>query len=362
MRVLHVSPTAFGRDGLFGGGERYPVELAKALAVLDGVQCELLTFGRVARVEQANGLRIRVLRARTHLRHHPAHPVATGLLGATRGVDVVHVHHLRSAPSRLCAVVAAARRTPIAVTDHGLAGGDWMGVLPRLIDRFLTVSQYSSDVLGSPTDKTTVIYGGADPRRFFPDPGTRNGVLFVGRMTPHKGVDRLIEALPDGVRLTIAGTGGHDPDQPERDYPEHLRRLADGKDVRFLGAVPDRELPELYRRASVLAVPSVHRTCYGRDVAVSELLGLTTLEAMASATPVVASRVGGLREVIDDGVTGYLVAPGDIEQLRGRLRLLLDDAALARRLGAAARDRVMERFTWHACAQRCRDVYRSMVS
>jgi glycosyltransferase involved in cell wall biosynthesis len=186
--------------------------------------------------------------------------------------------------------------------------------------------------------------------------------LFVGRMTPHKGVDRLIEALPDGVRLTIAGTGGHDPDQPERDYPEHLRRLADGKDVRFLGAVPDRELPELYRRAAVLAVPSVHRTCYGRDVAVSELLGLTTLEAMASATPVVASRVGGLTEVIDDGVTGYLVAPGDIEQLRGRLRLLLDDAALARRLGAAARDSVMERFTWHACAQRCRDVYRSMVS
>jgi spore coat protein SA len=137
--------------------------------------------------------------------------------------------------------------------------------------------------------------------------------------------------------------------------------LAEGKDVCFLGAVPDGELPDLYRRAAVVAVPSVHRTCYGREVAVSELLGLTTVEAMASGTPVVASRVGGLTEVIVDGVTGYLVEPGDIAHMRDRLRVLLDEPALARRLGAAARDSVMERFTWHACAQRCHDAYRSMV-
>jgi glycosyltransferase involved in cell wall biosynthesis len=56
------------------------------------------------------------------------------------------------------------------------------------------------------------------------------------------------------------------------------------------------------------------------------------------------------------------VEPGDIEQLRGRLRLLLGDPAHARRLGAAARDCIIERFTWHACAQRCRDAYRSMIS
>jgi glycosyltransferase involved in cell wall biosynthesis len=357
-----VSPTAFGHDGLFGGGERYPLELVKALGRLDGVQCELVTFGPSARVDDVDGVRVRVLHTRAHLRHHPAHPLAAGLLRATRRADVVHVHHLRSTPSRISALAGAVRRTPVAVTDHGLGGGDWLGVLPRLFDRFLTVSQYSSEVLRSPADRTTVVYGGADPDRFSPDAGPRAGVLFVGRLTPHKGVDRAIEALPDGARFVIAGTGGHDRQPPERDYPTRLRRLAAGKEVHFLGAAAERDLAELYRRAAVVVVPSVHHTCYGRDVAVSELLGLSTLEAMASGTPVVASRVGGLAEVVVDGVTGYLVEPGDVEGLRVRLRLLLDDPAHAQRLGAAARARVMERFTWRACAQRCLDAYRSLLS
>ena len=83
-------------------------------------------------------------------------------------------------------------------------------------------------------------------------------------------------------------------------------------------------------------LPSVSRTCYGRAIAVSELLGLTVLEAMASGTPVIASRIGGLREVVDDGVTGFLVEPGDVGALRARLAQVLGDPALAARLGRAA--------------------------
>jgi glycosyltransferase involved in cell wall biosynthesis len=361
MRVLHVAPTAFGHAGLFGGGERYPVELGRALACLDGVECELLTFGPTASAEQIDGLRVRVLRARGHLAHHPAHPFAPELLRATRNADVLHVHHLRSAPSRLTAVLASVRRTPVVVTDHGLAGGNWLGVLPRLFDHFLTVSRYSSRVLSAPPDRTTVVYGGADPNRFRPDGGPRDGVLFVGRLTPHKGIDRLIDALPTGARLTVVGTGGHDRVPPERDYPDYLRRLAAGKDVRFVDAAADDDLCHLYRRAVVVVVPSVHRTCYGKQVAVSELLGLSTLEAMASGTPVVASRTGGLVEVVVDGVTGYLVEPGDVQGLRSRLALLLSDPGHAHRMGDAARTRVSERFTWDACAQRCLGVYRDVI-
>jgi glycosyltransferase involved in cell wall biosynthesis len=207
-----------------------------------------------------------------------------------------------------------------------------------------------------------VIYGGADPRRFAPGPGgDRDGVLFVGRLTPHKGVDRLIRALPAGASLRIAGSGGHDPRPPERGYPELLRRLAEGRDVTFLGPVPEVALPELYRRAAVLALPSQERTCYGREVRVSELLGLAALEAMASGTPVVASRIGGLAEVVVDGETGFLVAPGDQEALGDRLALLLSDRRLAARLGANARDLVVERFTWGACAQRCLDAYQELA-
>ncbi|MFL6298791.1 MAG: glycosyltransferase family 4 protein [Actinomycetes bacterium] len=357
MRVIHVAPTVFGPDGLYGGGERYPLELARALAA--EVDCELVTFGpRPGRWREPAGLRVRVLRPLGRLRGHPAQPVTPLLPPALAGAQIVHAHQFRSVPSRLAAVTARARGAATAVTDHGLPGRTWGGLVHRLFDRYLTVSRFSAEVLGAPPARTEVIYGGADPRRFAPQPGgDRDGVLFVGRLTPHKGVDRLIRALPARAGLRIAGSGGHDPRPPERDYPDLLRRLAEGRDVRFLGPASEEDLPGLYRRAAVLAMPSVDRTCYGRPVPVSELLGLTALEAMASGTPVVASRIGGLAEVVVDGETGFLVEPGDLAALHDRLALLVSDRRLAARLGANARDLVVERFTWRACAERCLAAY-----
>jgi glycosyltransferase involved in cell wall biosynthesis len=363
VRVIHIAPTAFGSDGLFGGGERYPLELARALA--SEVDCELITFGRQAyRKREPGGLRLRTLPAVSFLYSHPAHPVAPRLLPilALARADVIHTHHMRSTPSRLAALIARARRQPIVVTDHGLQGSDWAGFLPRLFDRFLLVSAYSACELGAPPARTRLIYGGAAPHRYAPDESLqRQGVLFVGRLTPHKGVDRLIEALPPGAKLIVAGSAGHDPLPPERDYPTLLRQLATGRDVDFLGPVPDDVLPSLYRQTAVLVLPSVHRTCYGRDVRVSELLGLVVLEAMASGTPVVCSRLGGLSEVVQHGVTGFLVEPGNIAELRERLAELLHNPALARRLGRNARELVLERFTWRACAERCLASYAELV-
>jgi len=274
----------------------------------------------------------------------------------------VHIHHLRSAPGRLAAVAATALRRPLVTTDHGLGGGGWAGLLPALVDRFLVVSQFSARTLGSPPAKTRVIYGGADPHRFHPDPDLpRDGVLYVGRLTPHKGVDRLLRALPPGKRLTIVGTGGHDPDPPERDYPQRLHGLAIGLDAEFAGAVPDAELPELYRRAAVFVLPTVPETCYGRRIAITELLGLSLLEAMASGTPVVASRVGALPEVVRHGETGFLVTPGDVAELHDRIAQLTGDRRLARRLGTAAREDVLDRFTWPKTAERCLAAYAELL-
>jgi glycosyltransferase involved in cell wall biosynthesis len=368
MRVLHVAPTAFGHDGLFGGGERYPLELARAVARLEGVDCELLTFGRQpCVVDDESGLRVRTLRPLTSLGGHPAHPIAPAMLSAVLRADVIHTHHLRSAPSRITALAVRARlpsapRRPVVVTDHGLGGGNWWGLLPRLFDMFLTVSGHSAKVLAAPPAKTRVIWGGVDPTRFAPDATSRRaGVVFVGRLTPHKGVDRLIAALPEDAALTIAGTGGHDRRAPESGYVEHLQRLANGRNVRFLGAVADDDLPALYRSAAVVAVPSVHVTCYGRHHAVSELLGLTAIEAMACGTPVVASGVGGLAEVVVDGETGFLVEPGDVIGLRMRLTELLAAPRLAGAMGDAARARALSRFTLEQCARRCLDAYRELV-
>jgi glycosyltransferase involved in cell wall biosynthesis len=359
IRVLHLAPTAFGEAGLFGGGERYPLELARALARRRDVDCELVTFAsRAVRREEESGLRVRVLEPLTHLRGHPAHPVAPALLTALGDADVVHAHHMRAAPTRVAALLRKLTRRPIVVTDHGLGGGDWGGMLPRLFDRLLAVSAYSAAQLAVPPARVRLIYGGTDPVHFSPDPSLdRSGVLFVGRLTPHKGVDRLVRALPAGATLTVAGTAGHDPHPPERDYPEHLRALAIDRDVRFVGQVDDAALAQLYRQASVVALPSVHMTCYGRPIATPELLGLTAIEAMASGAAVVASRIGGVSEVIVEGDTGYLVEPGDVAQLRARLEELLADPARARAMGARGRQLVLDRFTWDACAGRCVTAY-----
>jgi glycosyltransferase involved in cell wall biosynthesis len=357
VRVVHVAPIPFGPEGVLGGGERYPVELARAMA--REVDCELVTFGRSGgRWRDEAGLSVRKLRAIHWLRGDPAHPVAPGLPPAIAAGDVSHVHQMRSLPGRAAALVARALGRPSVVTDHGTRGGDWAGLLPRLFDRFLLVSRFSALELKAPPERTRLIYGGADTERFKPDPSPRRDVvLFVGRLTPHKGVDVLLRSLPVGATLLVAGTPGYDPEPPERDYPGLLQALAEGKQVRFLGGVSDRDLEELYRHASMLVLPSVERTCYGKPVPAPELLGLVALEAMASGTPVIGTRTGALPEVVRDGETGFLVDPGSVEQLGERLRQLLADRGLLERLGARARELVADRFTWKACADRCLHAY-----
>jgi glycosyltransferase involved in cell wall biosynthesis len=360
MRVTHLVPTMFGDDGLFGGGERYPLELARTLS--RHVDCRLVTFGSNRRtIIDPSGLEIVILRRLVEARGHIAQPIATGIAHATRQADLVHVHQMRSAPARIMALVGAIRRQPVVVTDHGLGGGGWMGLLPRLFSAFLTVSRYSAETLRAPEFKSWVIYGGADPNLFSPSIGARSGLLFVGRITPHKGIERLIHALPDDLPLEVVGTTGHDRQPHEREYPALLRRLSEGKRVKFSGRVDDDQLPELYRRAHALVLPSVHDTCYGRKVGISELLGLSAIEAMASGTPVICSRVGGLPEVVIDGQTGFVVEPGDIRGLRSAIERIVGVPACAERMGRAARERVLSHFTWEACAQRCLAAYESVL-
>jgi starch synthase len=92
-----------------------------------------------------------------------------------------------------------------------------------------------------------------------------------------------------------------------------------------------------------------------------ELLGLVLLEAMASGTPVVCSRIGGLPEIVEDGVTGLLVEPGDVGALHDAMDCILRDRTLAERLGRNGRERALERFTWDACAMRCLAAYEEML-
>ncbi|HYY44270.1 MAG TPA: glycosyltransferase family 4 protein [Actinomycetota bacterium] len=360
MQVVHVTPAMFGNEGLFGGGERYPLELAKAMAA--EVPTRLVGYGPRSMRARHKGLEVVVLPRWFSLRGHPAHPIGPGLARCIRTAGVVHTHQTASAPACAAALSARARRIPVVTTDHGLGRGLWGPLLRKTFDGFLTVSRHSAAMLGAPAEKTCVLLGGADPQRFRPDPAAgRDGVLFVGRLTPHKGVDNLIRAMPEGELLRICGTGGHDPHPPERDYPQVLRALAARKRVEFLCRVADEDLPTLYRSARVFVLPSVEVTCYGRRHAISELLGLAVIEAMASGTPVVCSNIGGIPEIVRDGETGFLVPPGDAAALGDAVRRLLTDDRVAQRMGEAAREHAVTMLTWQACARRCLDAYDQMI-
>jgi glycosyltransferase involved in cell wall biosynthesis len=208
--------------------------------------------------------------------------------------------------------------------------------------------------------RVVVIHNGIDPARFRRTDDTsalaRLGVkepyvLFVGRITDQKGIFHLLEAapaLPRGVQLVLCASA---PDTPE--IEQRLRdSLPKHPNVTWINAmVPVDEVTQLYSHAAVFACPSVY-----------EPFGLINLEAMACEAPVVASGVGGILEVVQDGVTGFLVPPARPDELAEKIRRVLDDPVLGRRMGQAGRKRVEDHFSWDSVAERTEHTYADAIA
>jgi D-inositol-3-phosphate glycosyltransferase len=170
-------------------------------------------------------------------------------------------------------------------------------------------------------------------------------VVYVGRLVPRKGVDTLIEAfalLPErlGAQLVIVGGEPGVQESPEIKRLSALaRKLGVEERVIFTGSRPQRDLYRYYGAADVsVTVPHY------------EPFGMTPLEAMACATPVIGSRVGGIKTSVADGKTGFLVPPKNAEALANHLLRLLSDENLRERMGRAARRRIEEHYTWERIA------------
>jgi glycosyltransferase involved in cell wall biosynthesis len=245
---------------------------------------------------------------------------AVAAVRAARGADLVHAHWLPSA------AVALLTRKPVVAqvwgTDVELARRvPWLarGVLrrARVVVAPSTVLAGTARGLGARAVK--VIPSGVDIADDIGEEDEPPFVLFAGRLSPEKGVLELVAAA-DGIPLVVVGDG------PLRERVPGAR-----------GFVAHEELLRLYERAAVVAVPSYR-----------EGFGVVCAEAMAHGRPVVASAVGGLLDLVSDGVTGLHVPPGDIPALRAALERLLADRDLRRRFGDAGRERVRERFSWAA--------------
>ncbi len=173
-------------------------------------------------------------------------------------------------------------------------------------------------------------------------------LLFVGRFTPQKGLDHLLRALSlmtGRAILDVVGNGG----DSER-YRALAQELCVANRVAWHGQLRSDQLAGLYRAATALVVPSI-----------DEGLGLVAVEALLCETPVVAFRSGGLTDVIQDGSTGVLVAPGDSAALAAALDSVIAEPERARALGAAGRLYVLSRFAPESAAQRYSDIYTQVL-
>jgi len=208
-----------------------------------------------------------------------------------------------------------------------------------------------------PRGRMRVVRVGVDAELFRPTEGPtplKHGdfkILTVARLHPYKGLDTLIRAMvtvknehPSAV-LYIMGRGPQASD---------LKSLATGvglKDaVRFVEApVPNYEMPSVYSSADIYVQPSS-----------VEPYGIAVLEAMACGKPVVCSDVGGMKDTVEEGRTGYLVPPGDANALAAKIALLADEGQKRAAMGYAARRRVEEQFDWPVIARQYLDIIREI--
>jgi glycosyltransferase involved in cell wall biosynthesis len=205
-----------------------------------------------------------------------------------------------------------------------------------------------------------VIPLGVDIKRFNPENkgdsirekygiGNSKVVMFVGRLAFHKGVNHLIEAagLYRDAKYLIVGSGPKE---------SALKRMAaaspNSKNIIFAGKVEKKDLPSYYAACDILVLPSVSRL---------EAFGLVTLEALSSGKPVITSDMPGMREVVVDGVDGFLAEPLNPHDIAEKIKKLLEDDQLRKKFGANGRLKVEERFTWPRVTKLVERTYHKVI-
>ena len=357
-RVVHVVPALFDADiGIVGGAERYALELARAMA--SRTPTRLVTFGQVAEIRHLDDLIVEIIASQRSVTGTTGQPFSFDLFDRFADADVIHCHQLLHVATTLSAAYANRAGVPVFVTDLG-GGPSTPTSIPDTSGWFeghLHISAFSMNASAFAQGTREVIGAGVDTAFFSPsaDSFDERKILFVGRILPHKGIDKLIDVLPSDMTLTIIGRI-----YDERYYSD-LRSLAVGKKVTFLSDLDDARLVEEYRNSAVVVLPSVHTTMYGDTIHTPELLGQTLLEAMACAKPTVCTDVGGMPEVVIDNETGFVVPPGDSIALQKTLEHIRDNPVRARQMGESGRARVTKCFAWPAVVDRCLGAYAQAI-
>ena len=354
LKILHIDPE---KD--WGGGE---VQVAGLLGHLArwGHESHLCcaSGGRLAEEVRTSGTRIFPLRMRNEVDLRPILPLRR--LIRKEGYDIVHFHTKRAhaLAAWLGRIRPGVRYVVTRRMDYPVRKNWYNRLLYNVgVDGVVAISEKIAALLaagGVRKEKIRVIPSGVEPARFGAAlrAGAGSGPPIVGTaavLEERKGHRVLLEAAAQlkqqGLRplYRLAGAGSQG---------ESLRRLAAELDlsaeVAFLGFVPD--IPAFLSTLDVFVLPSLH-----------EGLGVAVLEAMAAGKPVVASRVGGIPELVEAQVTGLLVSPGDPRALAQAVGRLLSERDLAREMGAKGSERVRRHFTMERMAKRNEEFYYELL-
>lgn len=197
---------------------------------------------------------------------------------------------------------------------------------------------------------------GVDLQGFLPDRVKKKGILTVGivkSLEPKYGVEYLIRAFArvhekfHSIRLLIVGDG-----YLRGELQQLVSELKLSEKTEFAGRVSHKEVPKWFNQIDVFVNPSIHE---------SETFGVAVLEASAMEIPVIVSRIGGLPEVVQDGETGFLVPPENVNALAEKIELLASDENLRRRMGKAGREFVRKNYDWTENAKIMERLYDSLV-
>lgn len=294
---------------------------------------------------------------------------ADALSNAWGGIPILHMFHTLGEMKNRIAQSDDERESPYRLeSEHRLLARADRIIVATLAEKAQLEWLYKAN-----PRKMTIIPPGVDTGHFYPIPkdearqfiGIPNHdrmILFVGRIEPLKGIDTLIRAMacmeqPDEGRCPayLAIIGGDPSASPEEMTAEMAslqqlcRELHLDHTVIFLGKRGQDTLPYYYSAAEVVVMPSHY-----------ESFGMVALEAMACGTPVVASQVGGLAFLVQDGVTGYHVPGGDSEALCEKLSLLLGNDEARQTMGAQAAEYALA-YRWESIAEQISDVYKRIL-
>jgi glycosyltransferase involved in cell wall biosynthesis len=277
-------------------------------------------------------------------------------------LDVVHAHWL--IPQGLVAVIAQVarrRKRPLLVTSHGADLFALDSRPLRMLKRVVAMKAAAVTVvseamrakarsIGIDESRISIQPMGVDMDRFSPHPSvvrSRSRLLFVGRLVEKKGVQYLLEAMPailaevPDATLAIAGFGPE-----EARLREQAKELGLGGRVEFLGAVPQSDLPALYRGAVALVVPFVEAR--GGD---QEGLGLVMVEALGCGCPVVTTAIPAVKDVFGGEWPEFCAMPGSASSLAEEVVGLLRDPGRAHSAALGIRQGLRERFDWQHVAR-----------